>query len=87
MVTVPCAGSAFSAAMGFESINKQLNLIKAAKSISVIRLRVVPIALGFPRFLREQGKRGFNTHHSVPRCSVSLLGENLKTSFVLSFVF
>lgn len=48
MVTVPCAGSALLAAMGFESINKQLNLIKAAKSISVIRLRVVPIALGFP---------------------------------------
>lgn len=86
MVTAPCAGSASLAAMGFESINEQLNLIKAAKPISVTRLRFVPVALGFPRFLGEQ-RRGFNTHHSAPRCSVGLLGEDLKSTFVFNFIF
>lgn len=40
MVTAPCVGSASLAAMGFESINEQLILIKAAKPISVTRLQV-----------------------------------------------
>jgi len=47
MVTVPCVGSASLVAMGFDSINEKLSLIKATKPISIRRFRAVPIALGF----------------------------------------
>lgn len=55
MVTAPCVGSASLAAMGFDSVNEQLNLIKAAKPISIIRLRVAPVALGFSCSLISRG--------------------------------
>lgn len=98
MVTAGCVGSASLVAMGFDSINEQLNLIKVAKPlnlikeakpISIIRLRVAPVALGFSCSLIswEGRRRGFNTHRSVPGHSISLLGEDLKTRFVLIIFF
>lgn len=53
--TVPCVGSASLVVTGFDSVNEQLNLIKAAKPISIIRLRVAPVALGFSCSLISQG--------------------------------
>lgn len=40
-----------------------------------------------PWILKEWRRRGYNTHHSALRHSVSLLGEGLKNSFVLIFFF
>ena len=55
VVTAPCVGSASLVATGFDSINEQLNLIKAAKPISITRLRVAPVALGFSCSLISRG--------------------------------
>lgn len=38
-----------------------------------------------PWILKEWRRRGYNTHHSALRQSVSLLGEGLKNSFVVLF--
>lgn len=54
-MTAPCFGSASLVGMWFDSINEQMNFIKAAKPISITRLRVVPIALCFSCSLNSQG--------------------------------
>lgn len=48
-----------------------------------------PLLFVFPApwILKEWRRRGYNTHHSALRHSVSLLGEGLKNSFVLIFFF
>lgn len=76
-VTAPCVGSASLVAMWFDSINEQMNFIKAAKPISITRLRVVPIALCFfllPEFSRSGGE-GDITPITVHSGTVSVFWE------------
>lgn len=53
VVMAPCVGSTLLLAMGFDSVNEQL--IKASKPVSIIRLRVAPIAFGFSCSLVSRG--------------------------------